>query len=71
MEEVYRLKQITGVAPHAGAWIEISLLLSLSSMMSVAPHAGAWIEIDIRPFCKAYPSNVAPHAGAWIEMNGA
>ena len=35
----------TGVAPHAGAWIEItSAYLDKLSQM-VAPHAGAWIEI--------------------------
>ena len=40
------LKMLQGVAPHAGAWIEmlLSSLIQLTKM--VAPHAGAWIEID-------------------------
>ena len=33
------------VAPHAGAWIEILLVLVLLPIMFVAPHAGAWIEM--------------------------
>ena len=33
------------VAPHAGAWIEITLSHLKSANDSVAPHAGAWIEI--------------------------
>ena len=36
-----------GVAPYAGAWIEIRRGLSgKSSEKSVAPYAGAWIEIN-------------------------
>jgi len=34
-----------GVAPHAGAWIEIIGHLIARSGSFVAPHAGAWIEI--------------------------
>ena len=33
------------VAPHAGAWIEMSIAVSISSSATVAPHAGAWIEM--------------------------
>ena len=33
------------VAPHMGAWIEISRLGNLSGYLVVAPHMGAWIEI--------------------------
>ena len=33
------------VAPHAGAWIEISRSPETGSTSTVAPHAGAWIEI--------------------------
>ena len=36
-----------GVAPHAGAWIEISRTLLATNCHSVAPRAGAWIEISI------------------------
>ena len=32
------------VAPHAGAWIETSLMASSQALIIVAPHAGAWIE---------------------------
>ena len=56
-----------GVAPHAGAWIEIYARLVLELDVAVAPHAGAWIEIPLCPEClPALP--VAPHAGAWIEI---
>ena len=33
------------VAPHVGAWIEISAAARLRRQMPVAPHVGAWIEI--------------------------
>ncbi|EJF40497.1 hypothetical protein HMPREF1141_1531 [Clostridium sp. MSTE9] len=33
------------VAPHAGAWIEISDIAVTSFTIAVAPHAGAWIEM--------------------------
>jgi len=33
------------VAPHTGAWIEISLWSSAKAANCVAPHTGAWIEI--------------------------
>ena len=34
-----------GVAPHAGAWIEIRGNMTYLDAHRVAPHAGAWIEI--------------------------
>ena len=34
------------VAPHWGAWIEISMYVALSRTQDVAPHWGAWIEIS-------------------------
>ena len=34
-----------GVAPLAGAWIEIRSMLVLPVLLRVAPLAGAWIEI--------------------------
>ena len=33
------------VAPYAGAWIEIILLMKIFVLVNVAPYAGAWIEI--------------------------
>ena len=35
------------VAPFAGAWIEIFLIVTTAPDVSVAPFAGAWIEIHI------------------------
>jgi len=35
------------VAPHAGAWIEISITITADIYSHVAPHAGAWIEIVV------------------------
>ena len=34
------------VAPFAGAWIEMSLRVTLRAASMVAPFAGAWIEIS-------------------------
>ena len=39
---------IFGVAPHAGAWIEINIDPKHFNLIKVAPHAGAWIEICSR-----------------------
>ena len=33
------------VAPHMGAWIEISIWNGIKTNIAVAPHMGAWIEI--------------------------
>ena len=34
-----------GVAPHAGAWIETTIVFCIVlAPLVVAPHAGAWIE---------------------------
>ena len=55
------------VAPHAGAWIEISRRSQDCCLQRVAPHAGAWIEMS--PVCLPFMGfYVAPHAGAWIEI---
>ena len=56
-----------GVAPHAGAWIEINPTVNVLSVSEVAPHAGAWIEI-VRASLMIEEYVVAPHAGAWIEI---
>ena len=44
-KKTYRPRLIFSVAPHAGAWIEISVGRLNASLRAVAPHAGAWIEI--------------------------
>ena len=35
------------VAPHVGAWIEITRSNLSDLQRHVAPHVGAWIEIDV------------------------
>ena len=40
---------VFAVAPHAGAWIEISFSINIYPFGIVAPHAGAWIEISDAP----------------------
>ena len=40
-------KRFADVAPHTGAWIEISPHVRYFWNMPVAPHTGAWIEIPI------------------------
>ena len=55
------------VAPFAGAWIEMPILICSIPVFAVAPFAGAWIEI----LCfTSFPFTVfvAPFAGAWIEI---
>ena len=37
---------VIGVAPHVGAWIEISHNCNYMELYTVAPHVGAWIEIS-------------------------
>ena len=56
-----------GVAPLAGAWIEMLYILIQYRYKSVAPLAGAWIEIDEKIQNGRTP-RVAPLAGAWIEI---
>ena len=56
-----------GVAPFAGAWIEILVCGSADIGGCVAPFAGAWIEIE--EVAKLWQNKgVAPFAGAWIEI---
>ena len=38
---------VIGVAPFAGAWIEIFGVVKTGETGGVAPFAGAWIEIPI------------------------
>ena len=64
----YYLNLVTfAVAPLAGAWVEISLKLAITSTSIVAPLAGAWVEIRFtyNPYNKG---SVAPLAGAWVEI---
>ena len=56
------------VAPLAGAWIEILVVLLHKQFQAVAPLAGAWIEI-ITVINLNTRRRVAPLAGAWIEMS--
>ena len=56
-----------GVAPLAGAWIEIVTVSLLKSYENVAPLAGAWIEINTLA-SRSFVFLVAPLAGAWIEI---
>ncbi len=45
----YQLVPYGMVAPYTGAWIEITIIGTLSFMNSqVAPYTGAWIEIPKR-----------------------
>ena len=65
---MYPCTSSKGVAPLAGAWIEIPLILDTSLIHhQVAPLAGAWIEILIITGSPS-ASSVAPLAGAWIEI---
>ena len=47
MDMKKRKQLVFGVAPHAGAWIEISGVDHKVLINGVAPHAGAWIEITL------------------------
>ena len=48
--------------PTRGAWIEISVTLSICSSRTSRPTRGAWIEIT-SPFLLVIPPVVAPHTG--------
>ena len=41
-----RVDYMADVAPHVGAWIEISTARKVWEQEKVAPHVGAWIEIS-------------------------
>jgi len=57
-----------GVAPRAGAWIEMFMSKMGKRSWRVAPRAGAWIEMKY--YGGNYQDNkVAPRAGAWIEIS--
>ena len=59
---IMALIRADGVAPLAGAWIEIRFSRALRILSRVAPLAGAWIEINqLRP--AEQRDRVAPLAG--------
>ena len=61
------LKAYSIVASFTGAWIEISILTSVTLGLDVASFTGAWIEIHICIiFCEV--DRVASFTGAWIEI---
>ena len=56
-----------GVAPHAGAWIEISnILFNLLDVTSL-PMRERGLKYNQKEL-EEQTGMVAPHAGAWIEM---
>ena len=57
-----------GVAPLAGAWIEMPWSWEGGCLGVVAPLAGAWIEM-YWVISWYVLSTVAPLAGAWIEIS--
>ena len=58
---------INAVVPHAGTWIEISIIIPKMFEVTVVPHAGTWIEMVMASLIP--PSDgVVPHAGTWIEI---
>ncbi len=57
------------VAPHGGAWIEISLALPLLRHMQSLPTGERGLKLAITSFIAIY-LYVAPHGGAWIEIEG-
>ncbi len=63
----YLISNRTGVcchvAPLAGAWIEISLLISVDTAVEVAPLAGAWIEIRKKAYADLAVKRRSPRGG--------
>ena len=55
------------VAPHVGAWIEISFVFSVCAIILSHP---TWVRGLKFPLVKFSPVLflVAPHVGAWIEI---
>ena len=62
-----KILSIFGVAPFAGAWIEMLTRSRKNLKQDVAPFAGAWIEI-LKKQLLSWTAFVAPFAGAWIEI---
>ena len=61
------MSRAQGVAPCAGAWVEIVMALTTAKNRDVAPCAGAWVEINLRNV-RQKNCQVAPCAGAWVEI---
>ena len=67
--DLYELRHgHTGVAPHAGAWIETRLHTEIIYQVKRSPPMrGRGLKHWYRQ--SGAISGVAPHAGAWIETN--
>ena len=63
-----RRREPEEVAPHWGAWIEITKYNARHMPTFVAPHWGAWIEMSMLSKHCCPDAHVAPHWGAWIEI---
>ena len=59
--------QSRNVAPFAGAWIEISVYISLDFKFLSLPSRERGLKFDV-PVSFNIGAFVAPFAGAWIEM---
>jgi len=69
MAMIMVMMKVMMVAPHVGAWIEITTPYNQQATApGVAPHVGAWIEITTPYNQQATAPGVAPHVGAWIEI---
>ena len=55
------------VAPHAGAWVEISVILPPKQDQIVAPHAGAWVEIGRYGAARACGAESPPTRGRGLK----
>ncbi len=58
---------IFAVAPHAGAWIEILMILPFSSSSTSLPTRERGLKLH-KIHIIGEVTEVAPHAGAWIEI---
>ena len=59
--------QACNVAPHAGAWIEISLTACLAQALKSLPMRERGLKYPLISI-RLSATRVAPHAGAWIEI---
>ena len=56
------------VAPFAGAWIEIPLVVYTSPAFAVAPFAGAWIEISLDRLSQGFGSMSLPSRERGLKL---
>ena len=54
---------MAGVAPLAGAWVEIIETLTPRELQEVAPLAGAWVEISVIAIRRAENDGRSPRGG--------